>query len=320
MRGKGEPALMEYSYKDTRGPSAWYKMKTRPKHLPPQKLQYLDEIVAAIRQRPGVEMIILFGSHARGDWVEDEYEEDHVTYEYRSDFDILIVTADKSAERNITYDTDLKHQLEPGGRGSRVSYIAHTIHHVNQMLAERRFFFMDILKEGYLLFDSKRYKLARPPKALPAAIRLRHAKDYFKEWMGSADGFLKMARNAMGESEWKIAAFLLHQATERYITCLLLVHTGYRPKEHDMEKLIHQAAGFDPRFQEVFPQQDENDKRLFDLLRRAYVDARYSKSYRISESELHAINTQIVALKTITGEVCQTRIAQLASPDQHEEA
>ena len=303
---------MEHSYKDTKGPSAWYKMKTRPKHLPPQKLLTLDEIVAAIRQRHDVEMIILFGSHARGDWVEDEYEEDHITYEYRSDFDILIVTAEKSDERDVAYDSDLKHQLEPGGRGSRVNYIVHTIHHVNQMLAERRFFFMDILEEGYLLYDSKRYKLARPPKALPADVMLQHARDYFEEWMDSADGFLKMARKAMAESEWKIAAFLLHQATERYITCLLLVHTGYRPKEHDMEKLIRQAAGFDPRYQEVFPQQSASDKRLFDLLRRAYVDARYSKNYRITEEELHAISMQIVALKTITDEVCQAKIAQLA--------
>lgn len=303
---------MEHSYKDTRGPSAWYKMKTRPKHLPPQKLHTLDEIVAAIRQRHDVEMIILFGSHARGDWVEDEYEEDHITYEYRSDFDILIVTAEKSDERDVAYDSDLKHQLEPGGRGSRVNYIVHTIHHVNQMLAERRFFFMDILEEGYLLYDSKRYKLARPPKALPADVMLQHARDYFEEWMDSADGFLKMARKAMAESEWKIAAFLLHQATERYITCLLLVHTGYRPKEHDMEKLIRQAAGFDPRYQTVFPQQSASDKRLFDLLRRAYVDARYSKNYRITEAELHAISMQIVGLKTITDEVCQAKIAQLA--------
>ena len=69
---------MEHSYKDTKGPSAWYKMKTRPKHLPPQKLLTLDEIVAAIRQRHDVEMIILFGSHARGDWVEDELSLIHI--------------------------------------------------------------------------------------------------------------------------------------------------------------------------------------------------------------------------------------------------
>jgi uncharacterized protein len=288
-----------------RGLTPWYKMKTRPKHLPANKLLALDNIQQAICSRHEVEMIILFGSHARGDWVEDEYEEDHITYEYRSDFDILIITADKRTEQRVTYDSDLKHLFEPGGLGTRVNIIVHTIHHINQMLAERRFFFMDVLKEGYLLYDSGRHRLTRPPKALPPAVRLRHAQDYFEEWTGSADGFLKMARNAMAEAEPKIAAFLLHQAAERYITCLLLVHTGYRPKEHDMEKLLSQAKGIDPRLVKVFPMQNQQEKHLFDLLRRAYVDARYSKSYTISVAELNAIAEQIDSLKTATSAVCQ---------------
>ncbi len=35
--------MMEHSYEDTRGPSAWYKMKRVPKHLPPHKQQELKE-------------------------------------------------------------------------------------------------------------------------------------------------------------------------------------------------------------------------------------------------------------------------------------
>ncbi|MCU7907011.1 MAG: HEPN domain-containing protein [Candidatus Thiodiazotropha sp. (ex Epidulcina cf. delphinae)] len=212
-------------------------MKTRPKHLPPRKQYELKKIVEAVRARHDVEMIILFGSHARGDWVEDKYEEDHITYEYRSDFDILIVTADKGDERDIAYDNDLKAALQPGRHGTRVNYIVHTIQHVNQMLAERRFFFMDILKEGYMLHNTKRYKPARPPKELPPEVMLRHAQEYFQEWMESADQFVRAAEFLIADGAFKIAAFQIHQAAERYITCLLLVHTGYRPKEHDMEKL-----------------------------------------------------------------------------------
>ncbi len=296
---------------DFDGPPAWYKMKKRPKHLPPHKQDELNRIVAAIRERHDVEMVILFGSHARGDWVEDRYVEDHITYEYRSDFDILVIVADKTTERDVNFDSDLKQTLEPAENGTRVNYIVHTIQHVNQMLAERRFFFMDILKEGYLLHDSARFKLARPPKELPPDVMLRHAEEYFEEWIKSADGFLKMARNAQSEAEPKIAAFLLHQATERYITCLLLVHTGYRPKEHDLEKLIRQAAGFDPRFATVFPTETDENKHLFDLLRRAYVDARYSKHYAITDAELNAIASRVESLKELTDEVCSMRIRAL---------
>ncbi len=296
---------------DFDGPPAWYKMKKRPKHLPPHKREALDGIVAAIRERHDVEMVILFGSHARGNWVEDRYVEDHITYEYRSDFDILIIVADKSSERDVNFDSDLKQTLEPGEDGTRVNYIVHTIHHVNQMLAERRFFFMDILKEGYLLYDSERFKLARPPKELPPDVMLRHAEEYFEEWMDSAQGFFEMYLAALSSGRDKIAAFQLHQSVERYITCLLLVHTGYRPKEHDLEKLIRQAAGFDPRFATVFPTETEEDKHLFDLLRRAYVDARYSKRYAITDAELDAIASNVEALKQLTDEVCSKRIHAL---------
>lgn len=302
---------MEHSYNDTRGPSAWYKMKTRPKHLPSDKQQRLHHIVDLIRARHDVEMVILFGSHARGDWVEDEYEEDHITYEYRSDYDILIVTADKNTERLVAYDGELRHELEPGSQGNRVNPIVHTVHHVNQMLAERRFFFMDILKEGYLLYDSGRYKLARPPKELSPGLMLKHARDYYKEWMESADGFMRGAEFHQSEGRPKIAAFDLHQSAERYITCLLLVHTGYRPKEHDMEKLISQAAGFDPRYAAVFPKENKEEQRLFDLLRRAYVDARYSKSYRITGAQLNQIAERIGELKMITEDACHHKITAL---------
>jgi HEPN domain-containing protein/predicted nucleotidyltransferase len=302
---------MEHSYEDTRGPSPWYKMKTRPKHLPPHKQDELRRVVETIRAHQDVEMIILFGSHARGDWVEDEYEEDHITYGYHSDYDILIITADKDRERDVNHDEKLKAALQPEGKGTRINFIVHTIQHVNQMLAERRFFFMDILKEGFLLWDSGRYSLARPPKELPPEVMLRHAEEYFGEWMHSGDEFAIDFGNALARGSNKNAAFYIHQAAERYITCLLLVHTGYKPKEHDLDKLLAQAAGFDPRFTSVFPRNTSEEEHLFDLLRRAYVDARYSKSYRISEAELDAIGKRVETLKLLAGEVCGSRIGEL---------
>jgi uncharacterized protein len=243
---------------------SWYKMNTRPKHLPLEKQQELSGIVATIR------------SH-----------------------------------HNVEHDNKMREALEPGRDGTKVSYITHTIHHVNQMLAERRFFFMDILKEGYMLYDSKRFMLARPPKELESKVMLRISKDYFQEWMESADDFFETAEDTLKKGKVRLAAFLLHQASERYITCLLLVETGYRPKEHDMERLLKQAAGFDKDFNAVFPRHNKAERHLFDLLRRAYVDARYNKSYKITEHELNTLSKRVQELKVISGRVCRERIEAL---------
>ena len=40
-------------------------------------------------------MIILFGSYARGNWVEDKYKENGTTYEYKSDYDLLVIVEDE---------------------------------------------------------------------------------------------------------------------------------------------------------------------------------------------------------------------------------
>lgn len=66
-------------------------MKTSLTHLPTAKQHELSIIVSVICEKYTVEMIILFGSYARNDWVE-ELHDDGFHYKYQSDLDIFIVT------------------------------------------------------------------------------------------------------------------------------------------------------------------------------------------------------------------------------------
>ncbi len=47
-----------------------------------------------------IETVILFGSYARGNWVEDKYVEKGITYEYKSDYDLLIVLSKNGQATN----------------------------------------------------------------------------------------------------------------------------------------------------------------------------------------------------------------------------
>lgn len=62
-------------------------MKTSLDHLPESKRNELEIITRTIREEIEVEMIILFGSYARGNWVE-EMEPDGVHYQFQSGFNI----------------------------------------------------------------------------------------------------------------------------------------------------------------------------------------------------------------------------------------
>ena len=84
-------------------------MKQSLSHLPQRKTGELARIVSIIRDMaPQTEMIILFGSYARGDAVEDVTVEGHTTYEYSSDFDILALIKDKALADNIDIWNDIE--------------------------------------------------------------------------------------------------------------------------------------------------------------------------------------------------------------------
>lgn len=55
-------------------------MKQSLAHLPKHKCEELKEIVSIITGLADIEMVILFGSYARGKWVEDIYTEGHITW------------------------------------------------------------------------------------------------------------------------------------------------------------------------------------------------------------------------------------------------
>jgi len=131
-------------------------------------------------------MIILFGSYARGNWVEDVCSEKDRTYEYKSYFDILVVT--KYAE--ATNNPDLQHKVE--GKLNRtettVNLVFHDIQYINAQLNKRQHFFSDIKEEGIMLYNSGRFRFAKKRK-LNLDKRKQIAQQNFDECYEKAKRF-----------------------------------------------------------------------------------------------------------------------------------
>jgi len=285
-------------------------MRSDLSHLPEHKREELAWIVEMIREKADVEMIVLFGSYARGESVEDRYVADGITYEYLSDYDLLVVL-------------DLRHE---SGRGEKwkaledrirrhpgiktpVTLITEGDDHLNRQLARGQYFYTDIIKEGILLFDAGRMALARP-HAMNGEERAEVAQGHYEHWSGSAASALKMARLADEHDEPKEAAFNLHQAAERLFVATILVFTDYKPKTHDIEKLHNQAAMWAPELVRLFPRATRFEEQAFKRLKRAYIDARFDKHYAISREEIDWLSKQVTSLQAMTDKACQKRIAE----------
>jgi len=240
-----------------------------------------------------IRKIVLFGSYARGDWV-DEPEKG-----YQSDYDLLIIVSHEDlteiadywyvAEDKILRDTAIARP---------VNIIVHTLEEVNRGLKRGEYFWVDIARDGVVLYDLPGSELATP-MPLTAADAYEMASGYFADWLAKVDSAIKLANFAIQEDESNDAAFLLHQAGERAYTCYLLVRSQYVPRSHNLKFLRSLAEDREPRLVDAWPRATKLDRRRFELTKRAYVEARYSAAYAIDNEDLQAIKAAVTSLRDI---------------------
>ena len=263
----------------------------------------LNEFDAAIKQGAGgtsewrkggqVLKIILFGSYARNDWV------DEPDNGYLSDFDLLVIVSHEKLTDIADYwwVAEDKIQRDPA-IGRTVNIIVHTLAEVNQAISRGEYFWTDITRDGVVLYDLPGHPLATP-KPLTAHEAKAMAQGYFDSWLPKIDSALKGATFYQSENELNDAAFSLHQAVERAYICLLLVRTLYFPRSHNIKFLRSLAEDVDQSLAKAWPREQRIDRRRFELLKRAYVEARYSDQYEISIEDLAAISAAAAELRDL---------------------
>jgi HEPN domain-containing protein len=161
-----------------------------------------------------------------------------------------------------------------------------------------------------LLFDANKKALAEPGGLTEAEWR-EIAQGHFDHWFKSAQSFITDFGHCMDRKDLPKAAFELHQAAERFFTCTLLTLTNYLPKTHNIEKLKKYCAEQDIAFANIFPMDDKFHRRSFRRLLRAYIDARYSMHYEITEEELIYLAGEVEKLKGLVEDVCLERLERL---------
>ena len=294
-------------------PAIMLPMKKSLAHLPKEKQDQLALVVETIREKVAqLEMIILFGSYARGSWVEDIYTEGHNTYEYKSDFDILAVTATESAAHTTGLWRKVKTALKQKSLDTPVTLIVHDIGFLNRKIKKGQYFFSDIKKEGIMLYDSGNFQLEEE-KPLSPKERAGQAKADFEQWFETAEDSLKTYELTFESNLYKKAAFELHQATEALYSCIELVFSNYKPKSHDLDELGHLAADHDPAFITAFPRNTDAQKKCFELLNDAYVKARYDKDYKITKGQLEYLAERVKVLQQLTNKICTKKIQSFAN-------
>jgi hypothetical protein len=235
---------------------------------------------------------------------------------YQSDFDLLIVVSHRDLTEIADYWYVAEDRILRDPAIARpVNMIVHSIDEVNEALRRGEYFWVDIVRDGIALYELPQHELARP---MPASAQdaLETATNYFADLLPSIDRSIRTAADQMARGSdnlgWrKDAAFTLHQATERAYACFLLVRTLYFPRSHNIKFLRSLAEDSEPRLIDAWPRATKLERRRFELLKRAYVEARYSASYEIGREDLGALTASVRRLRDLVDQVSRERLGQL---------
>lgn len=288
-------------------------MKKIPKHLPKEKWDELKAIVKYITTEvEGIEMVILFGSYATGQYVDyDQRIEFEIRTFFMSDYDILVLSSpgvDRlSVQQKLGEISDRFYRKQVFGIVTPISFITKSMTEFNKAIRESQFFYTDIKKEGYLLYDRKNYKI-EPIKKLNFTNIRNNAEHYKTKKIKRGDEFLETAKIINEKKMYELASFQLHQAAENYLHAIILVYSLHSPKEHNLSQLFSLVKRYTDRLIPLFNRKDREDNRLFELLESAYIQSRYNFSFIVKPEDILLLIPKIEQMQEITTSVCENRI------------
>jgi predicted nucleotidyltransferase/HEPN domain-containing protein len=296
-------------------------MKTSLEHLPERKQRELARVVeiihtefsdklsggtAAFKQNGRIFKIILFGSYARGTFV----DEPHTMKGYRSDYDVLVIVNSKKLAEPEYWDKATDRLMWEAGIETPVSVIVHGVREVNKFLQDGQYFFSDIRREGVVLYEFDDRPLATP-KLLTRQQAYGIAKKHHAARSRTVEFFVKHVLYGINDEDWKETAFMLHQAIEQAYSMLLLTVTNYSPPSHNLKFLRGLAEGQDLRLAEAWPRDQHRYQSWFNTLNEAYVKARYSEHYEISQEALIWLTARTSILYELVKTICEAHLVKL---------
>lgn len=142
--------------------------------------------------------VVLYGSYARGDWVDDPVGG------YKSDYDILIIVSDERLTDVIDFwsvadDRLLRETSISKSLSAPVNFIVHSLKDVNGQLECGRPFFIDIVEHGVARYEAEGFPFAIPRKLSPA-VDPAHTPGYEGTAAFERDGARPTGKISSGEA------------------------------------------------------------------------------------------------------------------------
>ncbi len=171
-------------------------------------------------------------------------------------------------------------------------------------------FICSVFRYGALLYSRKEVLPERMGFICYETL-LQKTREGWKRWFNNSCQFMDCAAYCLMECNFAMAVFMVHQTVEQACKAMLKVMLHMRPSTHNLAWMLKLCSSIAPEIISIFPRDNPEEKRLFNLLKHSYTDSRYVAGFEVKEIEAWTLYYRASSLLKIAGELSNRRIAEL---------
>lgn len=253
-----------------------------PNPTPAEKLGLGSISDLIIKKIPSVQKIVHLGTHPEP-----------------FTFFLLILVNDKEK----TPESELSNRIEDQCKFlATIFIIVHKVSTAETGLTAGNRFWTNASKQGNIIYQAPDLKLPTP-QDITNEVLIERAIFHWERWGKQGKAFLEGANFYIEKQNYRLAAFLLHQAVESTLKALIHSIIGYRVQIHNLSRLLRLSLLIADELTNEFNLNTTEGAQQFALLRDAYSKSRYSSNFDPDKATVKGISETVNHFYAVAEEI-----------------
>lgn len=193
---------------------------------------------------------------------------------------------------------------------AEVTIIVHNVETIQKSVKQGNRFYNAVFRDGMQLYSASGILIPMELSNLNPITTLSQAEKVFDHRYWMAVSFMEAGELCYENAQYGNCVFMFHQAVEQACISIIRVYMAYRSDIHNLARLLNfcQCCIHEPR--ELFPKDNDEDKRLFNILVKSYSDARYDDGFTVSDHDAEQLSERVSNFLKLVKELCDRKIIE----------
>lgn len=260
--------------------------------IPAACQQQQEKLVSLIREVIEPDMVFLLGSSINHRSVYSIFSATPQVSQQMADYFLLVLVIHTQNKPLTQWQDQLEQYCASIATTTTIVLETHTF---NEWLLSGHPFARSVIQSCSPIYQAASCSLS-PIGEYHPETEIKMLEKQYREGFTKGQEFLAGADLFRIRKQWKLAMFMLHQATEQVLSTVIKMGMGYYCCTHNIERLLRYASWVYVPINAPFPRTTVSEKRLFTLLQKAYIDSRYHEDYSVDYKDVLALTEKVGSL------------------------